>query len=269
MKDIMLYEQILAQDKNFPIRILDNDGKTEVSAHWHEHLEILFFRTGGHKVGCAGNVIDVEVNDTVVVNSNEIHYIEKQKNMQYFCVIISPSFFYDINFEDVMFKQFIKDDEEIKKCFVEIYLEYTLHHEGYDMAIKSIAYRLIAYLLRNYKVERLKSASSSHNKRTQRITEILRYIDEHYSERLTTFDLAKKFYLNEQYFCQLFKKATGQSPVMYINRYRVEKAGVLLKNTELSITEIAMNVGFDNANYFARIFRKHMGMNPREYAKQK
>ena len=267
MKDITQYERISAQEKNFPIRILYNSGE-EISAHWHEHLEILYFRSGSCKVGVSGETIKAEADDTVVINSNELHFLEKSENSQYFCIIINPKFFSDVIFDDVIIKRIINKDAIIKKCFDDIFLEHTLRHDGYDMVIKSIAYRLMAHLVRNHRTQKPSElTASTRNTKTQRITEILSYIDTHYSEKLTTAELAKKAYLNEQYFCQIFKKATGQSLVMYLNRYRIEKATVLLKNTELSITEIAMNVGFDNANYFSRIFRKHIGMNPREYPK--
>ena len=57
------------------------------------------------------------------------------------------------------------------------------------------------------------------------------------------------------------------SPISYINKIRIEKAAALFKNSDRSITEIAMEVGFDDSNYFSRIFKKQMGMSPREYKK--
>jgi AraC-like DNA-binding protein len=60
----------------------------------------------------------------------------------------------------------------------------------------------------------------------------------------------------------------GMPPTQYLNGYRVEKAQTLLKNTDRSITDIALAVGFDDASYFARIFKKQTGMTPREYKNQ-
>ena len=51
----------------------------------------------------------------------------------------------------------------------------------------------------------------------------------------------------------------------YLNGYRIEKAQTLLKNTDRSITDVAIAVGVDDASYFARIFKKQMGVTPREY----
>lgn len=63
------------------------------------------------------------------------------------------------------------------------------------------------------------------------------------------------------------KNLTGQSPIRNINRYRIDKAMVLLKNSNRNMTEIAESVGFDNPNYFARTFRQYTGITPREYRK--
>ena len=102
---------------------------------------------------------------------------------------------------------------------------------------------------------------------TKRINEVLEYISSHYADNITTAELAKKWYLSEYYFCRFFKNATGQSPVNYINRTRIEMAAVLLKKTNENITTIAIKVGFDDVNYFSRTFKKFMNMSPSEYRK--
>ena len=148
-------------------------------------------------------------------------------------------------------------------------MEKYIKQEGYDMEIKSLAYRLMAHLLRNYKQERLSESDMLLRKtKMRRIDDVLRYITAHYNNKMTTASLAEQFFLNEHYFCHFFKEATGQSPISYIHRYRIEKAVLLLKNTDRSITEIAMSVGFEDANYFSRTFKKYMGVRPRAFKAQ-
>ncbi len=66
-----------------------------------------------------------------------------------------------------------------------------------------------------------------------------------------------------------FNKAVGESPLNYLNIIRIRKATKEIKiNPNLSITEIAFQVGFSDSNYFARVFRKHLGMSASEYRKQ-
>ena len=61
----------------------------------------------------------------------------------------------------------------------------------------------------------------------------------------------------------------GKPPMHYLNEYRVEKACALLENTTYSVTDAALAVGFDDASYFARVFKKQMGVSPRSYKNRK
>ncbi len=266
MNDINLYERVPAEEKNFPITLLEGDTKTDLLPHWHEHIEIIYFKKGGCRMTCSGDSFLVEDNNIVVVNSNELHFFNKNERGGYFCAMINPSFFSDIKFDNFIFKNHIEKDGEIKKCFEEMFFEFLSKKDGYDMAIKSSAYRLMTHILRNYKEESLSDYALKKRKtKMHRIDEILSYISDHYDDNLTTSSLAEKFFLNEHYFCHFFKEATGQSPVSFINRFRIEKAETLLKNTDIPITEVAMNVGFDDPNYFTRTFKKYLGVTPSAY----
>ena len=81
--------------------------------------------------------------------------------------------------------------------------------------------------------------------------------------------LAKKWYLSESYMCHMFKKASGKTIIGYINDLRIEKASLLLENTSESISCIAMEVGFDDVNYFDRVFKKQTGLSPKNYRAMK
>jgi hypothetical protein len=67
--------------------------------------------------------------------------------------------------------------------------------------------------------------------------------------------------------CRFFKKMTGRSALAYVNEYRIEKATVLLTKTDEPIGEIAESVGFDDLNYFSRVFKKVKKCSPGEYRK--
>lgn len=270
MNDLTLYEKVPVEEKNFPITLLQSNTKSGLAAHWHEHLELLYFKTGGCRMTCGGESFEVSEDDLIVVNCNELHFFDKSETGSYFCIMINPSFFSDVDFENFLIKPIIHKDKIAKECFEKMFMEKYTGEVGSDMEIKSHAYRLLAHILRTYKVERMTENELLIRKnRIKRISDILRYISEHYSNKMTTSSLAERFYLNEHYFCHFFKDATGLSPISYINRYRIEKAAVLLENTGQSVTEIAMNVGFEDANYFSRTFKKYMGVQPKEYKLQK
>ncbi len=93
----------------------------------------------------------------------------------------------------------------------------------------------------------------------------LKYIDENYTKEIDIKELAKHEHMSYTYFRTIFKKKTGTSPNQYIITIRLRNASLLLKQTELSIKEIAESVGFSDQMYFSRIFKKRFGMTPKEF----
>jgi len=90
----------------------------------------------------------------------------------------------------------------------------------------------------------------------------LTFIHEHYAEPISVKTLAQMVPMSEGYFCRHFRRQIGMTPVQYINQYRVNRATSLLKATDCSIMEAAYAVGFQNANYFARVFKNILHISP-------
>ncbi|MBQ7901987.1 MAG: helix-turn-helix transcriptional regulator [Clostridia bacterium] len=268
MNDLNLYEKMPVEEKNFPIRLVAGSTRNGLVPHWHEHLEMILFKAGGCTVTSGGQSFDVIENDFVIVNSNDLHYFDKCETGVFSSVIINPSFFADVDFENILLQPHIRGDKTVKNCVEQMFMEKYERKAGYDMEIKSLAYRLMTHLLRNYTAERLSEGDALvRRNKIRRIGNIIHYISTCYNNKITTATLAQQFNMNEHYLCHFFKAETGQSPISYINRYRIDKAAVLLQSTDRSITEIAMNVGFDDTNYFTRTFKKHMNMTPTKYKK--
>ncbi|MBD0378690.1 response regulator transcription factor [Paenibacillus sedimenti] len=97
------------------------------------------------------------------------------------------------------------------------------------------------------------------------IEKAAQYIEEHYHEACRLTDVAAHVHLNPSYFSASFKKATGESFTSYVTRFRIEKAALLLRNTDMKIFEIAGAVGFDEPNYFTNVFKQRYQMSPKEY----
>lgn len=93
---------------------------------------------------------------------------------------------------------------------------------------------------------------------------ILRYVDEHYCEDVTRNDLVDLVYISPDYCSRLFKKETGRSLAQYILEKRIEKAKKLLQS-DMSVKNVALQVGYSNFSYFSKVFREMEGMSPVEY----
>ncbi len=97
------------------------------------------------------------------------------------------------------------------------------------------------------------------------IKKSIAYINDHYNQSLTLDIVAEHVGLNPAYFSTLFKKETGVNFSNYILNLKVENAKLLLKNSNLSLINIAVELGFDNQSYFSNVFKKATGMTPKQY----
>lgn len=93
----------------------------------------------------------------------------------------------------------------------------------------------------------------------------IRYIQEHYNENISVNDLAEQYNMSPNYFSSVFKKEMGSSPVSYITQLRMKKSMELLERSDLSVVDIARKVGYDEGQYFFRVFKKYTGMTPLNY----
>ncbi len=103
-------------------------------------------------------------------------------------------------------------------------------------------------------------------KASENIKNTLRYIEEHFSEAISLEDLAHAAGLNANYLCRFFKAATLYTPIEYVNRYRIDQACHRLSTAKESITQIALQCGFQDTSYFIRLFRRYKGTTPSRYA---
>ena len=91
------------------------------------------------------------------------------------------------------------------------------------------------------------------------------YMSKHFNEPLTLEDVATYVHLHPSYFSSVFKNSTGSSFKEYLNMVRIEEGKRLLMNTDFSILDIAIAIGFEDQSYFTRVFKKNTGITPKQY----
>lgn len=94
------------------------------------------------------------------------------------------------------------------------------------------------------------------------------FIDAHYTENIKLEDIANAVYTNVYNLSKVFKAEIGISPMRYVILRRMGEAQNLLINTDMTITRIALSVGYNNSNYFQNVFKDFMNMTPKEYRKR-
>ena len=100
------------------------------------------------------------------------------------------------------------------------------------------------------------------------IEQAVSYIVTHYSQKITETQLAQSVSVSRSWLYRSFVRYLGASPMRYINEYRVEQAGILLRDPSVSIANVARAVGFSDPFYFSKVFKKLKGVSPSEYRAQ-
>lgn len=106
------------------------------------------------------------------------------------------------------------------------------------------------------------------SRKRMELIEIKKHLDEHYAEKITLDDLAKRFFIDKFYLSKIFKESYGTTVNNYLISKRITRAKQLLRFTDMTVDEIGVAVGMGDANYFSRMFRKVEGSSPSEYRKQ-
>jgi AraC-like DNA-binding protein len=268
MHDLSLYEKKIINDDEFPVQIFKNRIRKPGNycpPHWHEHIELHYILEGQGTILCNQKPLLVEEGSLVIINSNELHEgFSHTKNYDALVIIFEmDAFSKEMANCNMIFQSLVAADTKIKELLVSIYQEELDKKSGYKLAMKGKIYELITYLLRNYVVESLSDKENS--KRIQnlmRLNTVLHHIQGNYADPISISELAELIHLSEYRFCHLFKESIGQSPLNFTNEVRLKKAHHLLEQKEMSISEVAATVGFQDYNNFGRLFRKYYGYAP-------
>ena len=100
------------------------------------------------------------------------------------------------------------------------------------------------------------------------IEDVLRYIKRNHTQKIALEDVCKHFGYSRSYMSHVFKKRVGQSFREYLTELRLKDAESLLKYSNLTITEIALSVGFSDSTYFSNVFKTKVGISPSVYRKK-
>ncbi len=131
---------------------------------------------------------------------------------------------------------------------------------GYEASLFAYLLGLMIFLSREYSKIR-----TPNGRALLRLGRLIGLMERHYAQRWRLGDLAVAARMSESSLLLSFKEATGQTPIDYLIRLRIQRAAELLRHGSASITEVAYSVGFEDSNYFSRQFRKTMGRSPRDY----
>lgn len=245
--------------------------------HWHSEMEIVY-----NFVGSSSHFIDgqeyIAANDSLIlVNSNSIHHIEpdieayKKADVAAVVLIISETFLEKI-LPDFHHLYFVNTNQinhtEIKRIMTQISNYAQMPKNKYDyFLITGLVYQLFYWLCRDCMKEKDLILPLQQQKSLERLRGILQYIDNHYTEKLTQLEMAKRFYFTREYFSRFFKKYTGMTFKEYLKKYRTAKSLNDVLHTEKKILDIALDYGFPDERAFINAFKQYYQNTPLQYRK--
>ena len=267
----------------FPIAVERRDPQEPFGLHDHEFSELVII-TGGRGLHVTGqDSWQLGTGDVFVIGGSRPHDYLNMQNLQLINVLFDQK---DLSFDlmDLValpgyhalfhlepawrkrhdFKSRLRlspKDLGIAVSLVDE-LEEELHKRSAGFGFLAIAtfMQLLGFLSRCY--GRSKNADS---KALLRIAQTITYLESHFTEAVNLDELVNMSQMSKRSFLRAFEAAMGCTPIAYVIQLRIARAARLLRLTKDSITDIAYNVGFNDSNYFARQFRKHSGISPRNY----
>jgi AraC-like DNA-binding protein len=270
-------ENIISSDQYFPVDVFISDNlqeKIHASLHYHDCVEILYIMKGTARQRVNDQYYNTNQNDIIILKPCDIHTTDCNKNEdtkilvikflpQIINMDIANSFEskYIMNFlnkEQLMICHItdtLKNSQDIYNLMHGIYREFTSKETGYEIFLKGYIYQLIAYLLRSGFISS-SYQNLSMEKQLKILDPLLKYIENNYKEVINLKVAAKLLNLSYFYLSRYFKKVTGQNFKEYIDFIRVCEAEKLLLSQNITITQVAYDVGFSNVSAFCRVFKR-------------
>ena len=248
-----------------------------VNIHWHSHLELIYVATGSIEVHVPETEYLAPQGTLCIFPPTKPHCVRTvEAPCEYWSIHISPD---TLQMGDGHFfqKEFV---QPLRNCALN--MPTCLQPEQVPEPLQNALHAIMFGVDRWEKFGGIMQVCThllplcSHTPTPQAlpegnpvVREILDYIHTNYTTKLTLQKLANRVHLHPNYLCALFKKDTGQSVFDHINLYRLDKARLLLQNTQLSIVQIAEQTGFGNVDYFTRKFKETVGITPSAFRKNK
>jgi AraC-like DNA-binding protein len=270
-------------DPYLPIQFEYRNPQQAFPLHAHEFHEIAFIFSGKATHLTANETYEVQSGDVLSVKPGQVHGYKNIRNLVLMNILIKPSFLMEDYFgiqslpgyqallgeepwdksEKNAIAHFKMDFDSFLKAKILIESAFSEMNErpaGYRVSAASQALHFLTLLLRSYGEKNCGKSSFGAD-----VAKLFDYVKENYRLSLCMEDLIEVSGMSASHILRVFRRHLGCSPFVYINRLRVLRAKDDLLRTAKPITEIALDLGYNDSNYFSRCFKKHSGLSPREF----
>jgi len=233
-----------------------------------DHYLIHFILEGKGKFCVKDKLYKLEKNQGFLICPNTITYYEADKK--------EPWIYTWVGFKGIKAENYLKlanleesnpifsyeEGDLVKKCFEEMRKASELK-KGKELRLQGLLAIFLSELIEKSHVDE----AIDNNYKELYIKKTLNFIETNFSRSVTVSKLAQNIGLNKNYFSAFFRENMGMSPQQYLIKFRMNRARELMNNASLTISDIARSVGYNDPLGFSKIFKKTMGVSPKDYRK--
>lgn len=263
------------------VKMYLNTNYEDFQPHWHSGIEIILPMKNGYTVRLQKNEVKLEEHDIIIINTGTIHSLHAPPTGERMIIQFDVSLLSILDeFESLMSmaqntlifraKDNTRTYRAIYRNLLQIIKEYNDGREFREIFIYSKIIEIYGEIARQkiYGSEQSDSVEINKQSSVESMLKTCEFINRNYMENLTLERVAEVSGFSKYYFTRVFRQFTDKTFSEYLNQQRVNNAAVLLTNQEMSITEIALNSGFNSISSFNRAFRRVTGYSPSAYRKR-
>ena len=244
--------------------------------HYHKEFELMVVTGGSVRIQIEKESYILREGEGVFINSGLLHMISAADKTEHSFIAIVFDYTLLCNESDKIYTSYIRP--LINRS---LHLPFSLSKEicvktegicamfeeasfGYEFYIKSSLNDIFFRLMKD---DRKVTAPVQYGK-SSIIKCVIDYIRGNYSKTISLQELACQANTSKEYLCRIFNEMTDVSPIVYLNRYRIQQSTFLLLDSNRSISDIALSCEFNNSSYYNKLFMRHMGCTPTEFRKR-
>lgn len=269
------------KDDPFSTYHIQNGGQSfQIPVHWHDELEIIYVKSGFLTVNISGENYIGKPGDAFVVSPGNLHFMGSQTGTVDYFTFLFPLKYIAFRTDDMLDDKLIEPlnsghlmiSPEIKDTVKEQCEQLAgVYAAEIDESESKITVQIKKkIILLQFIHELWKKGFIVENDTTGRNTvekEMVSYIQQNYTGKILLREFGEQFHLSEKYISRYFKDHFHITLSQYVTYLRLEHAKQMLQETDISVTEVAMQSGYQNISYFIRSFKKTYGVSPLKYRK--
>ncbi|WP_312444900.1 AraC family transcriptional regulator [Lacrimispora sp.] len=249
--------------------------------HWHEDLEFIRILKGQMNYHINGKRVLLKKDDCLMVNARQMHYgySYNRQDCDFICILFHPQLFTgnklifqkyiapimeNQGMEYIYFDGSSSDGRDTSALLDHIYFLKVQAAVAYEIEVIGIMLALWKRLCERCEAifpETVGQGGSDLSVQKDMVS----FVHQHYGEKLSLSDIAASGSICRSKCCIIFKRYLQQSPIDFLNSYRLEVSRVLLKDTADSITQVAIACGFNHLSYYSKLFLRSYGCTPSQY----